>query len=96
MRVVELDRDLVGQRGPARALPFRKRDRMSCSEQLTRKYSCRKRRVAARLGRVVRVEDARQRLGRDVPDHGADEIAVRELREVEVIWARRRPRAAAC
>ena len=47
-------------------------------------------------GGVVGVEHARQRLGRDLLVDGADEIAVAELAEVEVIRARPRPTAAAC
>ena len=44
MRVVQLDGDLVGQRATSRCSPcLRKRATMSGSEQLTRKYSCRKR-----------------------------------------------------
>ena len=43
------------------------------------------------LGRVVRIEHARQRLRRDVVDDGADEVAVRELGEVEGLRRGGRP-----
>ena len=50
----------------------------------------------AGLGRIVRVEHAGERFGGDVVDHGADEVALRELGEVEATRAPRLPTAAAC
>ena len=43
MRVVHLDGDPVRQRGPVGRPCLRKRPTMSCSEQRTMKYCCRKR-----------------------------------------------------
>ena len=90
MRVVELDGDLVGQRAASRCCRRRKRRTMSASEQATRKYSWTKRRPWPR-GRVVGIEDARQRLGGHLLGDGAEEVAAAELREVEVVRRGRRP-----
>ena len=75
------------------ALLRRKRRTRSASEQATRKYSCTKRSPWPMAGGVVRIEHARERLGRERLGQRADEVAAAELLEVEVVRRRRGPEA---
>ena len=92
MRVVELYRDLVGQRGPLVAGGAEPADRVGerarhqeVPLQEAQSLPCR--------GRVVRIEHARQRFGRERLSQRADEVAAAELLEVEVVRRCGRPQA---
>ncbi len=92
VRVVQLNRDLLWKRGPCVAGRPKAADRVSqrAGDQevlLEEAQSLSFRR------RVVRVEDARQRFGRERLGQRPDEIAAAELLEVEVLGSRCRPQA---
>ncbi len=88
--VVELDRDLVGQRLPVVAAAAEPRDdigqRAGDQEILLDEPQ-----AFAAGRRVVGVEDPRERLGRDLLVDGVEEVAAAELQEVEVLMCRRAP-----
>ena len=84
VRVVELDGHLLGERAPV-GIGAAEAAHESASEQATRKYSCTKRSRLPQLGGVVGIEDAGQRFGASVVGQRADELAVAERLEVEVV-----------
>ena len=73
------------------ALLLRKRRRRSAREQATRKYSWTKPQSLPPGSGIVGIQDPREGFGGEPLGHGADEIALAELLEIEVIGSRRRP-----
>ena len=88
--VVELDRDLVGQRVPVVAPAAEPRhdigQRAGDQEILLDEPQ-----ALAAGRRVVGIEDPRERLGGDLLVDGVEEVAAAELAEVEVLVRRRAP-----
>ena len=90
MGVVQLDRDVVGQRAPVGVPAAEPTDevgqRASDQEVLLHEPE-----PLPHRRRIVGIEHAGQRLGREAFGERADEVAVAELLEVEVVARRRRP-----
>ena len=90
MRIVELDRDLVGQGGEVGVIRRKVRqdvlDRGRDEEILLPQPQ-----LAAHLGRVIRVQDFRQVLGLGFLLHGPDVVALVEVAQVEIAGGLGRP-----
>src|SRR5262249_24484258 len=82
VRVAELNGDLVGQRVP-RVSKAPKAPQDIGQRARNQEVFLRKAQETAALGGVIRIEDARQVLYRDLAQHGTDEVAAAELAEVE-------------
>ena len=95
MRVVQLDRDLVGQRAPVGVAAPEAADEVGqrAGDQEVLLHEAQ---PLPLRRRIVRIEHAGQRLGRERLGERADEVAVAELLEVEVVAAPPPPRAGAC
>ena len=92
MRVVELNRDLVGQRGPVVACGAEPADRVR-QRAGDEKVLLEEAKPFALGRRVVRIEHARERFGGERFGQRAHEIAAAELLEVEVVRRRGGPEA---
>ena len=82
MRVVHLDRDVVRQACPIQALAPEARDdvlQRAADQEVLLQESQR----AAGQCRVIRIQHAGERFGRNALQHRAGEAALREFREVE-------------
>jgi hypothetical protein len=90
MSVVELDRDLIGERMPVVAPAAEPRHDVGqrAGDQAILLHEPQA--LAARR-RVVGIEDPRERLGGDLVVDGVEEVAAAELLEVEVLVRRRAP-----
>src|SRR5262249_23691658 len=74
---------VVGQVGPAQRDVLLKTGEDVLQRAADHEVFLQEPKRASGLGRVVWVEHARNRFGRDVANHSPDEIAVRELCKVE-------------
>ena len=84
MRVVELNRDLVGERAPigiaAAEAPDEIGQRAGDQEILLHEAQ-----ALSHAGGIVWIQHAGQRFGRESPSQGADKIAAAELLKVEIV-----------
>ncbi len=92
VRVVHLDRDLVGEQAPIRIAALEAADRVG-KRTGDQEVLLQESKALAHELRIVGVKDAGQCLGRERLGEGLDEIAVRELLEVEVVRRRGGPQA---
>ena len=92
MRVVELNRDLVGERAPigiaAAEAPDEIGQRAGDQEILLHEAQ-----ALSHVGGIVWIEHPGQRFGRESPSQGADKIAAAEFLKVEIVGRSGGPQA---
>ena len=92
MRVVQLDRNLVGELSPIGVIAAEPADQIGqgTSDQEIFLYEAER---LPHTRRVVGVQHARQRLGCQSPGQSRNEVATAEFLEIEIIRCCRRPQA---